>query len=131
MQNVNKMNVSGVYYVMAYNKIQLLQAGPSPCTGNYLLIEYSGTIVEQVFCFIAGIVYNASFNARVISCVINGLLEGDYSVYIIDTSIQISSNSLSFMRRINSFKAQFELSPSNDVMINLTSSLSIPKLYCR
>lgn len=130
MQTSAGMNISSKYYVMTYDKINLRLANPLPCTQDILYIEYTGNILETVFCIISGIQYSSVFNSKIISCLISGLAEGDYTVYIKDSSIQISSNSLSFYRRLNSFEASFEEN-NGDVLVTVNSTLSIPKIFCK
>lgn len=129
MQNSALLALSGKYTVTVYDKISLKLTGPYPVTGNLLNIEYSGTIVEAIFCVISSTTYNAVYGTKYISCDISALAEGDYNVYVKNQNTQISSNSLTLTRRINNFNASFE--ESTDLIVTITSSLSIPRLYCK
>ena len=130
MQSSTGMVLSSQFYLMTYNKISLLLAGPYPCTGNTLEIEYTGSIVEGIFCTISTVNYPASFNSEYISCLISGLSEGDYTVYISDGSVQISANTITFSRRLDSISASFQENSGN-VLVSVDSTLLVPQLYCK
>ena len=130
MQSSTGMVLSPSFYLMTYNKIYLLLAGPHPCTGNTLEIEYTGSIVEGIFCTISTVNYPASFNSEYIRCLVSGMSEGDYTVYISDGSVQISANTITFSRRLDSISASFQEN-SGDVLVTVNDTLTVFQLYCK